>query len=135
MGLTNAFNTVAMNTRFVPLILGTVALSAAAQFLLKLGMSSQSVQQTLANGIWTDLIRTVGSNVYVILGLVAYGLSAAAWLLVLARTDLSVAYPFVALGFILTLVFGALYLGEPVGIVRTVGTLLVCAGVYVIAKS
>jgi len=124
-----------MSIRFVPLILGTVALSAAAQFLLKLGMSSQSVQQTLVDGLGADFIRAVAFNAYVMVGLVAYGLSAAAWLLVLAKVDLSVAYPFVGLGFVLTAMLGAWVLHEPVGVIRIAGILLVGAGVYLIAKS
>lgn len=124
-----------MDVRFVPLILGTVVLSAAAQFLLKLGMSSTPIQQTLVDGLGADLVRAVASNAYVVGGLVAYGLSAAAWLLVLAKVDLSVAYPFVGLGFALTAMLGALVFHEPVGAIRIAGILLVGAGVYLIAKS
>ena len=40
-------------------------------------------------------------------GLALYGLGAMVWLYVLARLPLSAAYPFVGLGFILTMVLGS----------------------------
>lgn len=124
-----------MDVRFLPLILGTVALSAAAQFLLKLGMSTAAIHDALVHGIGADLARAVVSNGFVWGGLIAYGLSAAAWLFVLARNDLSVAYPFVSLGFVLTAMLGAFVFNEPVGVLRIAGILLVGTGVYLIAKS
>ena len=75
------------------------------------------------------------SNPWVLGGLFMYGLSAALWLLVLARTDVSVAYPFVGLGFILTLAAGAFLLGEQVTMVRVLGTVLVAAGVIMVAAT
>ena len=55
-------------------------------------------------------------------------------LLVLRRLDVTFVYPFVGLGFILTMFLGAWLLSEPVTGTRIVGTLLVVAGVALIAR-
>jgi multidrug transporter EmrE-like cation transporter len=51
----------------------------------------------------------------------------------LARIDVSVAYAFVALGFLLTMALGSLLLGEPLTLSKLSGTLLVVLGVWLVA--
>jgi multidrug transporter EmrE-like cation transporter len=67
--------------------------------------------------------------------LFVYGLSAVVWLFVLARIDVSVAYPFVSLGFVVTMVLGCLLFGEAFTIRKILGTLVVMAGVYLVAAA
>ncbi len=94
------------------LIFISVTISAIAQVTLKQGMSSPAVQQGLTGG-WLEIVNAVSSNWYVWLGLMFYALGAAVlWLGVLAKVDVSIAYPFVGLGFILTALFGVFLLGE-----------------------
>jgi len=124
-----------MNAKLLVLIIGSVSLSALAQLFLKLGMSDHTVQQALGQGSSYEAIRTVVSNLHVLAGLALYALGAAVWLLVLAKVDVSFAYPFVGLGFILTMLLGWLLLAEPVGAARVTGTMLVALGVYLVSTS
>jgi drug/metabolite transporter (DMT)-like permease len=124
-----------VSLKLFALIIGSVMLSALAQLVLKSGMSSDHIQRVLAHGKLLETAWTVASNLYVIAGLSLYAFSAVVWLLVLARVDVSFAYPFVGLGFILTMLLGWLVLHEPVGISRLLGTLLVALGVYLISRS
>ena len=57
------------------------------------------------------------------------------WLFVLSQTELSIAYPFVALGFIMTLFLGVFLLGESLTFAKVIGTLLVVAGVAIVSGS
>jgi multidrug transporter EmrE-like cation transporter len=123
-----------MNTITFYLILASVSLSVFAQILLKHGMSSTQVQQSLGNGVVESII-TILTNPSVFSGLVAYVSSAGIWLVVLAKVDVSKAYPFVGLGFIGTMIFAYLFLNEPVTLMRFAGTLFVIAGVYLISMS
>lgn len=123
-----------MNYKLFLLILCSVGLSALAQIFLKTGMATSGVQAAVATG-GVGMARVVVSNGYVLLGLTLYGIGALTWLLVLARIDVSVAYPFVGLGFIVTLALAWLVLHEPIGLTRLVGTLLVVAGVVLVARS
>lgn len=124
-----------MTVRLQGLILGSVALSAIAQLFLKLGMSSMAVQQALSQGRFLQTAWVVATNFLIVAGLTLYTLGAVLWLLVLARVDLSYAYPFVGIGFILTMILGWLLLNESLGGARLAGTLLVVAGVWLVSSS
>jgi drug/metabolite transporter (DMT)-like permease len=124
-----------VDIKLLVLILGSVTLSALAQLVFKLGMSSAAVQLALNQGHSLQTIWTVAINPSVIAGFVFYGLGAIVWLLVLSRVDVSLAYPFVGLGFVLVMFLGWLVLGEQVGPVRLVGTLFVVIGVWLVSSS
>lgn len=115
------------------LIFISVTISAVAQVTLKQGMSSAAVQQSLAGG-WLEIVIAVASSLYVWLGLIFYALGAVLWLGVLAKADVSIAYPFVGLGFILTALFGVFLLGEAFSVIRFVGTCLVVLGIILVTQ-
>ncbi len=112
----------------------SIAISVAAQFCLKAGMSSEPVKQLLAQPLGPMTLVNVFLNRYVFAGFFLYGLGAAVWLSVLAKWDVSKAYPMVGIGFVLSLCVGYL-LGEDVTLQRAIGVMLICAGVYVVARS
>lgn len=115
------------------LILLSVSLSALAQIAMKFGMSDLRIQQALESGDGINTVYIAGTNVAVVGGLFLYGVSAVLWLLVLARIDVSKAYPFVALAFVLTMMFGYLLLGEHLSAQRILGTTLIVIGVCLVA--
>ncbi len=67
------------------------------------------------------------------MGLALYASSVGLWLSVLVREDVSRVYPFVGLGFVVTMAFAYLFLGESLTMQKVIGTLLVAVGVYVVA--
>jgi multidrug transporter EmrE-like cation transporter len=124
-----------MNLKIFSLIITCVTLSAVSQLVMKIGMSSSPVQSALALGSRLETAWAVATNIHVILGLGMYVLGAGMWLLVLSKADISLAYPFVGLGFILTMLLGWLFLDESVGIARLTGTLLIAIGAILVARS
>jgi multidrug transporter EmrE-like cation transporter len=123
-----------MSARLLALILASVALSALAQVVLKIGMSGPAISRALHEGGTARVAWAVASEWRVLGGLALYLASAAAWLFVLAKLQVSAAYPFVGLGFVITLLLGWLVLGDSVNLTRVLGTLLVAAGVVLIAR-
>lgn len=121
-----------MNTLVTALL--SIALSVAAQFSLKAGMSDAGVREAMAQPSSLGNLLTVLTNKYVLGGFVLYGLGAVIWLGVLSKWDVSKAYPLVGLGFVFTMLVG-LMLGEQVSAVRAGGVALICAGVFVVARS
>ncbi|WP_413989776.1 DMT family transporter [Labrys okinawensis] len=120
----------------IVLVLVSVLLSSSAQILLKLGMSARSVQTAMANrSDLREVLVVVALNPLVILGLLAFGLSAVVWLLVLARIDVSQAYPCVALGIVLTVVAGIVLLGEQIHMMRIIGLIVIISGVVLMARA
>lgn len=115
------------------LILVSVTASAIAQLLLKRGMSQSGVLAAINAGQPLQTAAAVASNPWVLCGLTLYLSGALVWLLVLARVDASYAYPFVGIGFILTLVLGKFILGEAVTSMQVGGTVLVTLGIALIA--
>ena len=74
-------------------------------------------------------------NGYVIGGLVVMAISMACHLVVLSRVDISYAYPFLGLSFVLTTAWGYFVLAEDVNAWRILGVLFICAGVSLVARS
>ncbi len=123
-----------MSLSTLVLILATVTASACAQLALKLGMSSPAVVTALPQG-GKALISAVALSPLVWVGLAIYGSSVAVWLWVLSKVDLSLAYPFVGISFIVVMMFGAFVLNETVSPLRFLGTILIVAGCILVARS
>ncbi|OQW43244.1 MAG: small multi-drug resistant family protein [Proteobacteria bacterium SG_bin5] len=116
------------------LILLSVALSASGQLLLKLGASAPAVRGAIAGGAPIERALALLGTPALVGGLAVYALSAAAWIVVLSKLDLSLAYPFVGLGFVVTFLIGVLLLGEPASAGRLAGTLLIAGGAVLVAR-
>lgn len=114
--------------------LTSIALSVAAQFALKAGMSSATVKAALSQPLSLGTAIEVFTNPFVIGGFALYGFGAIVWLSVLARWDVSKAYPLVGLGFGLTAIVGAM-MGEQIAPTRLIGIGLICAGVLFVGRS
>ncbi len=117
------------------MVVTCVTISAVAQLVMKLGMSSGAVQASLSKGGLVNVALTTLLNPLVMGGLIAYMLGAGLWLFVLSKAELSLVYPFVALGFIMTMLLGVFVLHEAVGLYRIVGTLLIAVGAVLVARS
>jgi drug/metabolite transporter (DMT)-like permease len=113
----------------------SILLSAAAQVILKLGMTGVVGSGTAHATATAQVIAGALASPVVWLGLLTYGASAVAWLGVLARLDLSLAYPFVALGLVVTCFFGVLMFHEPMGALKLTGVALVVIGVLLVGLS
>lgn len=116
------------------LILGSVAMSTSAQLLLKTGMSNAGIKAAIESRDWWQAAFLVATNPWVGGGLTVFALSAAVWLLVLAKVEVSFAYPFVGIGFVVTMLLGWWLLGDTLNVQRISGTLLIAAGVVLVAR-
>lgn len=123
-----------MNLTVLLLILMSVLLSAIAQITLKMGMSSPIIQQAIASASNVAVFQSIATNLYVLGGLTLYFASAAVWLFVLAKVDVSFAYPFVGLGFIATMLLAYFINGEVLSTTKIVGTLCIAIGVAIVAQ-
>jgi multidrug transporter EmrE-like cation transporter len=116
-------------------IIGCVLLTAAGQIALKLGASNPALAGLLEAGNLTAFAARALSAPVILAGLLLYALSTILWLFILARADLSYAYPFVSLGFVLTAVFGRYALQEPLTMPRIAGIALIVLGVIFVSRS
>ena len=68
-------------------------------------------------------------------GLLLFGFSLLAWLVVLSRLPVSIAYPMASLGYVVAALLGVVFLREPVHVLQIVGIVVICLGVCLIARS
>ncbi len=116
-------------------IVASVLLSAVSQILLKSGMVSNSVRRVLDDGDPLAIVITIATAPSILLGFLSFGLSVLMWLLVLARTPLSTAYPFAALGIGVTVAAGVAFFGEPLSIQKASGVALIVIGICAVASA
>ena len=96
-------------------------------------MGAASVRAGQGHG--PEMIRAVALNAGILGGLALYGLGTVLWLAVLSRAELSQAYPFVGLSFVLTAIFGAILFHEPLSPSRIAGIAAIVIGVYLVGRN
>lgn len=113
------------------LILINVFLTVTAQIMLKHGMNQVGVVD-LKN--MRSLAVKAITNPFVVGGIGVFGFTSVLWLIVLSRVAISIAYPMLSMGYILVMLWGWLVFDENVTIVRFLGALLICVGVFMITR-
>jgi multidrug transporter EmrE-like cation transporter len=112
------------------LMLFVIALNVCGHVFLKVGMNQ--VGQLGSRPILEFALSAI-SNLYVLLGLAGYVSSVAGYIVVLSRTQLSVAYPILmSSGYALVVLVSFLWLKEPFSTIKWLGIFLVLAGVVII---
>jgi len=114
-------------------IITSVLLNAIAQIFLKFGMKQIAPINIKNNLIHTS--TTVILNPYIICGFIAYGLSIILWLWVLSKVDVSLAYPFQALGYILVTILAWLIFYEEINMLRIFALIFITIGLILLALS
>jgi multidrug transporter EmrE-like cation transporter len=64
-----------------------------------------------------------------------YAVSIGVWLIVLSKLEVSVAYPLLSIGYVITAVVGLFFLGENVTLLRVFGIALICGGLFFITRT
>jgi len=125
-----------MSTYLTPiLIAAAVVIGVGGQFLLKAGMDAVGRVDSLGQLFSGPFLLRMVSTWQVPVALVLYAFGAFLWMAVLSRENVSWAYPFLGLTYVLVLVGGALIFKEPVTPAQIGGTLLVALGVLLVARS
>lgn len=119
---------------YLPLILFTVFTNAAAQIMLKKGMNSVGALDIGSDGMIGTVFRVVFSP-FVFLGLTTFVISMASHLIVLSKVQLSYAYPFLSLAYVVVAAYSYFFFAEDVGLARLAGIGLIVAGTILIAQS
>jgi drug/metabolite transporter (DMT)-like permease len=122
-----------MNVAVVYILVSVLA-GAAGQLLLKRGMGSMG-PLTLSAGQLFPLVWRLATNPFVVIGLAVYMGGTLFWLTALSRVDLSYAYPFASLSYLVMLVAAWRLFGEDISALRILGSLVIMLGVFLISRS
>ncbi len=116
-----------------PLILASVVLTSIGQIFFKKGMMVLNLSHQQAS-IWKLMAHGL-FNSYVLLGFLSFGAGAVLWLAVLAKEELSYAYPLSSLGYVVVLIGSFLLFHEHISLARIVGILIIIIGIFFVEYS
>jgi multidrug transporter EmrE-like cation transporter len=111
-------------------IVVSVLCSSMAHLLLKLGANRFDLQ-----GSPLQVAIRAAANAWLVGGISLHVLALGFWIIGLKQVQLSIAYPFIAVGFVLVALLSWFFLGENFGFWRIIGMLLIVSGVSVVARS
>ena len=114
------------------LLFFNVLLTVVGQMLLKKGALTVGRINSFRELI--SKLTEVIFNPYVMGGISIYGFTTFVWLVILSRVKLSIAYPMLSLGYVLVIPFSWLVFKENIPIVRIIGAILICIGIYLVAQ-
>jgi len=117
---------------FVYIVL-TVMLTVYGQLVLKwqVNLAGQAPEQVAEKFIFVARLLL---SPWVISGFAAAFLASMTWMAAMTKFDLSSAYPFMSLNFVLVMVFGAWLFDEPVTAPKLLGIGLVVLGLVVLSR-
>jgi multidrug transporter EmrE-like cation transporter len=123
-----------MNIATFGFIVTGVLLNAIAQLLLKAGTRSVgAIHLTLDNAFGIGL--KLATELPIIGGLSCYVLSVVLWIVALSRVDVSLAYPMLSLGYVVSAVGAWYFLGETISLQRIAAIAVILVGVALLARS
>jgi multidrug transporter EmrE-like cation transporter len=123
-----------MNLVSFLLVLTGVMLNAAAQLLLKAGVTRVG-EIKLTLGTILSAGWKLAFEPHIIGGLTCYVVSVVVWILALSRVQVSIAYPMLSLGYVVTAVAAWWLMGESLSAIRITGIAVIIVGVYLVARS
>lgn len=115
-------------------IVSTVLFTVYSQLIMRW-------QVTQAGALPVDLMGKINFiahlflNPWIFSSIVATLFAGISWMLAMTRFEISYAYPWVSINFVLMLIFGVLLFDESFNTAKILGTLLVMSGIVVIARS
>jgi drug/metabolite transporter (DMT)-like permease len=124
-----------MNLTTFAFIISGVLLNACAQVLLKAGTNALGGAISLTVGNAFDTFVRVASQLPILAGLACYALSLVVWIMGLSRTDVTIAYPMLSLGYVIAAAGAWLFLGETISPQRLLAIGVIMVGVVLLARS
>lgn len=121
-------------SKFFIFIVATVILNATSQLLMKTGMTQVGKAEMSASHIG-GMLLTAATNPFVVLGLVTMTLSMGTHLMSLSRFDVSFAFPFLSIAYVIVAAWGYFMMGESVNLTRILGIGTILAGTVILSQS
>jgi multidrug transporter EmrE-like cation transporter len=115
-------------------VAATILLTVYGQLVVKWQVGQAGAFPEGVSDKVTFLVRLV-VNPWVISVLLAAFLAALSWMAAMTQLDLSRAYPFIGLSFVLVLLLSGVFFGETITLTKMLGASLIVAGLVVGAQS
>lgn len=113
-------------------VAGTVLLTVYGQMIVKWRVDDHGSPSESASRL--RYIADLFTDPWVATALIAAAAAAGCWMLALTKLELSVAYPFVSLSFVLVLIGSAVFFNETITLAKVIGIGLVLAGLAIASR-
>jgi multidrug transporter EmrE-like cation transporter len=112
----------------------TIVFQVASQLIMKWRMSSIELDQGAS--IQGKFLFAIGmlSDPFIIISIVLTLFSGLSWMLAMTKFDISYAYPFTALGFVIILASSHFLFGEEIVMTKIIGVSFIVLGIYIISR-
>ena len=114
------------------LIVANILITCAAQLLMRKGMIE--IGTVSLSSVWSHIGAIMQCGWLWLSGL-CYITSMLLWMIVLSRLEVGFAYPFLSLGYVVAAIAGFYFFDESLSLLRIMGILIICFGVFIVAKS
>jgi len=118
-----------MTARLLAILLTSITLGAVGQLLLRQVARMLTPPSQLGLGRW---LLSVFTSPAILTAFAFFAVSALLWIAALRETPLTVAYPMVALSYIIIFAGSYVLFAEPITLTKLIGAALVVAGIIVI---
>ena len=117
------------------IIILSVLCSSVAQIALKKGMiqCDCSFAPQLSNIV--PLVSSLVLNPFIVAGVFLHVMALFTWLYVLKHVDVSYAYPFISMGFVIVLLLSYFLFNEAINLNRIAGVASIIFGIILVGKS
>ena len=116
------------------IIVISVLLNAFAQLFIRKGMLLIGSQTLNIQNI-VSLCFKVLTNIFLLSGMTCYAISILLWMVVLSRVNVSVAYPLLSIGYIVTAIMAYFLFGETLTLQKVAGIIVICIGVWLLTQT
>lgn len=117
------------------IIVLSILCSSVAQIFLKKGMMDCQCSFALEKSNIIPLISTLLLNPFLLAGVMLHIIALFTWLYVLKHVDVSYAYPFISMGFVVVLIISFFLFNENINATRIAGVALIMAGIILVGRS
>ncbi len=121
-------------SKYFIFIIVTVIMNAASQLLMKAGIN-QVGQAEFSTSRIVNLLLGAALNPLIVLGLIVMTISMGTHLMSLSRFDVSFAFPFLSIAYVIVAAWGYFFLGEDVNLTRVAGIATIILGTVILARS
>ena len=116
------------------LLIPAMLLSATGELFLKRGMNEIGEFHITLETLLPMLLK-IALNPNILIGFIGFGGGSVFWLSVISRVPLSLAYPMLALSYVIVVVESWIFLGEGLHPLRIIGSVVVGIGVAIVGLS
>ena len=123
-----------MTIKYFAITIIVTILLTLAQVFVKLGLNKLGGFNIQLRTFFTDIITLITSY-YLWIAAITIIISSLLWMKVLAKVELSVAYPLISISYVFGLLAARFIFGEAIPLVRGIGVIVIIIGVILIVRS